>query len=225
MVYKKYIDAHSQLNLEFTANAPLAIHWSTECGASESCLGSSTITSAGTASIIIPYDEDTGVDLYLHFDNVSAGFGSSFEITDWSITPYTEPLCDPSIVEGYMTFDGAVATATGNSSSSSNHLDEDSMEGCDHPYSNKGNDHVWGVVLQAGTTYDITLHPTTSWDSALWINRGCEICLDTIDDTFGGDDEALVFTPTETGTYFIVVDYYSSSGGGGGGYELTVEAR
>ena len=95
-------------------------------------------------------------------------------------------------------------------------------------WSLNGADAVYAIELQEGLPVRITATMPDPGDAALALLSSCgdpATAVACADDGFEGDTEAIVFTPPETGTYYVVVDGYFLSGFGipSSPFELTLE--
>lgn len=92
-------------------------------------------------------------------------------------------------------------------------------------YRQPGPDVAYRVALTAGTAYTVALTALDpEFDGSIAVvgpSTDGAVCTDAIttcvagkDQGFDGDDETLTYTPTTSGTYFIIVDSYNLDDGG-----------
>ena len=99
-------------------------------------------------------------------------------------------------------------------------------------YSQAGGDVAYSVLLAASTPYTITLSNLNNWVDASISLLGpgtasvCSaspvICLKGADNGFFGEPEVLQFTPSSSGTYYIIVDSFFSGPYSGGKFTIDV---
>ena len=81
------------------------------------------------------------------------------------------------------------------------------------------------IELTEGVTYTVSMIAGTMSDPYLWLIDSAGIVIETDDDSGLGNNAQIVFTPTASGTYYIVAGTASGGFGGGndtGTYSVTV---
>jgi hypothetical protein len=94
-----------------------------------------------------------------------------------------------------------------------------------------GQDVVYSISMVAGSSYSVYLAPEASFDASVsLLGPGtasvCNItpvhCLVGSDNGFSGDPESFLFTATQTGTYYIIVDSFLTGETGSGSFSIQV---
>jgi hypothetical protein len=143
------------------------------------------------------------------------------------ITPPTNDTC--ATPEPLTLGTAKTGTTGGATSDYDAGLEADTCTG----YPQKGADVVYSVVLEAGTTYTVTVsNASAHFDPSVAIvgpGDAATVCGATLACKAGADagltaeNETFNFAPTEAGTYFVIVDSFVA--GQGGSFTLTVAAQ
>jgi hypothetical protein len=98
------------------------------------------------------------------------------------------------------------------------------------PTATQGAEHFYGVTLDAGKTYKITVDdPNDQYNIAIYVSTDCTsmgaTCIAGADKEYATGTEVLFVAPKTTGTYYIGIDsrYKAGASNSYGKYDLTVE--
>lgn len=99
-------------------------------------------------------------------------------------------------------------------------------------YTQAGPDVAYSIVMVSGQSYTVTMTPEASFDASISLlgpgtasvcNAMPVTCLIGADSGNFGGTETFQFTPSQTGTYFIIVDSYYTGGGADASGSFSIE--
>lgn len=144
----------------------------------------------------------------------TSGKGTSFELTSRSVVTPANDTCAAAQPIGRS------MSVVGDTTWARNDSDAPIVSSCTG-YLLGGNDVFYRIDLQKDVPVTFTATPGPGYDVALYVLSGCVggQCLQGVDAVLQGEEETLVFTPSEDGTYYVVVD----GAKGGGTFGLAID--